>query len=137
MSLSHLNSNRLSNPEMFEIRPSNDRPIEEQSTTTAGENDHQHPPEEPPKHVDEEAGPPEPEQEKAAPHTVLSEKEKITTICIAAIVSFLSPVSADIYYPALNLLSEELNVTRGTLNLTITAFMVGRTNLVSNPFQQT
>ena len=57
-------------------------------------------------------------------YTVLSEKEKVFYIFIASLVTLLGPVSSDIYYPALDLLSKHLNVSKTQMSLTITAFMV-------------
>jgi hypothetical protein len=58
------------------------------------------------------------------PHTILTEKEKIFTIIMASFAAFISPVSASIYYPALNELAQDLHVTVSTINLTITVYMV-------------
>lgn len=68
-----------------------------------------------------EAAPPPP---PPPPHTVLTERKKIMTIAIAAIVGFLAPVSANIYYPAIDQLSEDLHVSVSKINLTITTYMV-------------
>lgn len=57
-------------------------------------------------------------------YTTLSEKEKIFSISIASLVTFLSPVSSGIYYPSLGPLSKDLNVSKSQMNLTITAYMV-------------
>lgn len=51
-------------------------------------------------------------------------KTKIFTIILASFAAFISPVSASIYYPALNSLASDLNVTVSTINLTITVYMV-------------
>jgi hypothetical protein len=58
------------------------------------------------------------------PHTLLKEKQKIFTILMASFAAFISPVSASIYYPALNTLARDLEVTVSTINLTITVYMV-------------
>jgi len=58
------------------------------------------------------------------PHTIPTEKKKIFTIVMASFAAFISPVSASIYYPALNELTEDLHVTAGTTNLPITVYMV-------------
>jgi hypothetical protein len=60
-----------------------------------------------------------------APFTILSERHKKWTIAITSLVTFVSPVSANIYYPALNEMASELGTTSSKINLTITAFMVG------------
>lgn len=59
-----------------------------------------------------------------APFTVLLERHKKWTITITSLVTFVSPVSANIYYPALNEMASELHSTSSKINLTITAFMV-------------
>lgn len=58
-----------------------------------------------------------------APHTILTERQKIFTIIIASFAAFISPVSASIYYPALNSLAEDLHVTVSTINLTSMNFL--------------
>ena len=59
------------------------------------------------------------------PYTTLPEGKKILTLVIASLAAFLSPVSANIYYPALNPLAQDLHVSKSMINLTITSFMVG------------
>ena len=62
--------------------------------------------------------------ENSEPHTTLSEVEKRLVIVIASFAAFISPISASIYYPALDPLASDLGVTPSTINLTITAYMV-------------
>ncbi|EAU30095.1 predicted protein [Aspergillus terreus NIH2624] len=62
--------------------------------------------------------------EQSSPFTILSERHKKWTITITSLVTFVSPVSANIYYPALNEMTRELHVSSSDINLTITAFMV-------------
>jgi len=69
------------------------------------------------------------------PHTILTEKEKVFTIIMASFAAFISPVSASIYYPALNDLAHDLHVTVSTINLTITVYMVRIKTLCSTPVQ--
>jgi MFS family permease len=59
-----------------------------------------------------------------APFTILSETKKIWIITIASLVTFVSPVSSNIYYPALNPLAHDLHVSPDKIILTITVFMV-------------
>lgn len=59
-----------------------------------------------------------------APHTILSEQEKIFTIITASFAAFISPVSAAIYLPALPFIARDLRVSINTINLTITVYMV-------------
>jgi predicted MFS family arabinose efflux permease len=59
-----------------------------------------------------------------APFTILSETRKRWTITIASLVTFVSPVSANIYYPALNPLAHDLHVSPAKITFSITVFMV-------------
>ncbi|KAE8131250.1 MFS general substrate transporter [Aspergillus pseudotamarii] len=59
-----------------------------------------------------------------APYTILSEREKICTILIASFSGFLSPISATIYFPALNVLADKLHVSPSEINLSITVYMI-------------
>lgn len=58
------------------------------------------------------------------PFSILSEGHKKWTIAITAFVTFLSPVSGSIYFPAINELARDLHVSPEKINLTITAFLV-------------
>ncbi|ESZ96885.1 MFS transporter [Sclerotinia borealis F-4128] len=64
------------------------------------------------------------ESEISAPYTIFSERRKRWTIAIASMVTFLSPVSANMYYPAINRLAHDLHVSHAKINLTITVFMI-------------
>ncbi|KAB8232021.1 MFS transporter [Aspergillus alliaceus] len=50
--------------------------------------------------------------------------QKRIIILTAAIGSTFSPLSANIYYPALNSIADDLNVTSSQINLTITTYMI-------------
>ncbi|PLN85499.1 major facilitator superfamily domain-containing protein [Aspergillus taichungensis] len=58
------------------------------------------------------------------PYTTLSEQEKRWTITLTSMVTFISPVSANIYFPAMNQLAQDLGVSTTMINLSITTFMV-------------
>lgn len=62
--------------------------------------------------------PPEP------PFSILSPSEKGFFIVIASLAALFSPLSASIYYPALNTLSEALHESLSKINLTITTYLV-------------
>ncbi|KAJ5766580.1 major facilitator superfamily domain-containing protein [Penicillium nucicola] len=64
------------------------------------------------------------ESDPDAPFTILSETRKKWTITIASLVTFVSPVSTNIYYPALNPLAHDLHVSPNKIILTITVFMI-------------
>ncbi|KAK9573136.1 hypothetical protein V6Z88_001483 [Aspergillus fumigatus] len=62
--------------------------------------------------------------EEAPVYCAFSEKEKIRSVAVASMVTFLSPVSGSIYYPALQSLSQDLGVSINTIYLTITVYMI-------------
>merc|ERR1711939_215836 len=45
-------------------------------------------------------------------------------VIMATFAAFISPTSANIYFPALNPLQEELNVSTTLINLTLTSYMI-------------
>jgi hypothetical protein len=51
--------------------------------------------------------------------------EKRAIVLAAATGAFFSPLSAQIYFPALNALSRDLHVSVTEINLTVTTYMVG------------
>lgn len=58
------------------------------------------------------------------PFSIFSEFEKRLYAWSASLAAFSAPVSSTIYYPALNLLAEDLHTTPTKINLTITTFLV-------------
>jgi len=59
------------------------------------------------------------------PFSIYSPREKKFIVLMASLAALLSPLSANIYYPALNILADELSVSSTLINLTITAYLVG------------
>jgi hypothetical protein len=57
-------------------------------------------------------------------YSVLSERDKFLTVSIASLATFLSPVSASIYYPGIEAVARDLHVSNHTINLTVTSFKV-------------
>jgi multidrug resistance protein len=58
------------------------------------------------------------------PYSVFSAWEKRFIVFMVSVASFFSPVSANIYFPALNSLAEEYRVSTTLINLTITMYMI-------------
>ncbi|KUJ19089.1 MFS transporter [Mollisia scopiformis] len=58
------------------------------------------------------------------PYTIFSERYKVFTVIIASFAALISPISASIYYPALDPLAADLHVKVSTINLTITVYMI-------------
>lgn len=57
-------------------------------------------------------------------HSVFTRNQKRFIVFMAAWAGFFSPVSGNIYFPALNPLAEDLNVSNTLINLTLTSYMV-------------
>ncbi|KAL4932891.1 putative MFS efflux transporter [Aspergillus undulatus] len=68
--------------------------------------------------------PPPPPSSKPPQKKIYTTTQKRLIILIATLASSLSPLSSNIYYPALNSIGEELHVSSAKINLTITAYMV-------------
>ena len=58
------------------------------------------------------------------PFSVFSRGEKTFLVVMASLAALFSPLSANIYYPALNVLATDLNVSNSLINLTITSYLV-------------
>ncbi|KAL4980981.1 citrate synthase-like protein [Aspergillus desertorum] len=57
-------------------------------------------------------------------HTPYTPLQKRLIILTASVASTFSPLSSNIYYPALNALATDLHVTPSQINLTITTYMI-------------
>ncbi|KAJ5179281.1 hypothetical protein N7492_002491 [Penicillium capsulatum] len=58
------------------------------------------------------------------PYSVFTLAQKRLIVLAAALASAFSPLSANIYYPALNSIATDLNVSASQINLTITTYMI-------------
>lgn len=57
-------------------------------------------------------------------HTVLDKKLKRFIVAMASLGAFFSPLSGNIYVPALNSMATSVQVSGSLINLTITSYMV-------------
>ena len=64
------------------------------------------------------------QQPQEPPFSILSPSEKRFVVVIASLAALFSPLSANIYFPALNTLSEDLHESVDKINLTITTYLV-------------
>lgn len=64
------------------------------------------------------------EPQNQAPYSVFNVWEKRFIVFMVALASFFSPVSANIYFPALNTLAQNYRVSTTLINLTITVYMI-------------
>ncbi|KFY17631.1 hypothetical protein V492_00526 [Pseudogymnoascus sp. VKM F-4246] len=58
------------------------------------------------------------------PYSIFSKKQKQYIVFMVTVAAFISPTSANIYFPALNPLAKDLNVSDALINVTITSFMI-------------
>ena len=59
-----------------------------------------------------------------SPHSVFSKRKKRFIVFMVACAGFFSPLSANIYFPALNTLAKEYHTTSSVMNLTLTSYMI-------------
>ena len=57
-------------------------------------------------------------------HSIFTENQKRFIVFMASWAGFFSPVSGQIYFPALNALSADLKVSNTLINLTLTSYMI-------------
>lgn len=57
-------------------------------------------------------------------YTVFTQREKRFLVFMATIAAFFSPLSGNIYFPALNQLATQFQVTNEVINLTLTTYMI-------------
>lgn len=57
-------------------------------------------------------------------YTIFGRNEKRFIVFMASLGAFFSPLSGNIYYPALNSVAADLHVSGSLINLTITSYMV-------------
>jgi MFS family permease len=58
------------------------------------------------------------------PYTIFTSKEKTLIVALGAIGALLSPLTANIYYPALVDLAHDLSVSYNDINLSITVYLI-------------
>ncbi|KFY24730.1 hypothetical protein V493_05055 [Pseudogymnoascus sp. VKM F-4281 (FW-2241)] len=58
------------------------------------------------------------------PYSVFSKRQKQYLVFMVTVAAFISPTSANIYFPALNPLAKDLNVSDALINVTLTSFMI-------------
>lgn len=65
-------------------------------------------------------------------YSVFTTSQRHFVVFMASWAGFFSPVSSQIYFPALNTLARDLHVSNSLINLTLTSYMVRRYLLCSN-----
>ncbi|KAF2489379.1 MFS general substrate transporter [Lophium mytilinum] len=63
-------------------------------------------------------------QSLGPPYSVFSKRKKRFIVFLVAWGGFFSPLSANIYFPALNTLAREMDVSNSLINLTLTSYMI-------------
>lgn len=59
------------------------------------------------------------------PYTIYNHTTKMFILASVSVSSLISPFGATTFYPALNTLADQLNVTPTMVNLSLTTYMVG------------
>jgi multidrug resistance protein len=77
---------------------------------------------EPPKISDDPAE--QAEQDATPLHSTFTRRQRIFIITMTALASFFSPLSGQIYFPAIPDLAEHYHTSIGNINLTITTYMI-------------
>ncbi|KAI9704058.1 MAG: hypothetical protein M1820_005680 [Bogoriella megaspora] len=57
------------------------------------------------------------------PYSVFTTRQKKSIVICASIAALFSPLSANIYFPALNTLADDLHVSTSLINLTVTTYL--------------
>ena len=109
-------------PELSDLKEERLEPAEETRTTIAQNTVDGLPGEKPASKAEDAAedgtAVPEP------PFSIFGRREKTFIVIMASLAALFSPLSANIYYPALTVLAEDLNVSNTLINLTITSYLV-------------
>ncbi|ETN41999.1 uncharacterized protein HMPREF1541_03938 [Cyphellophora europaea CBS 101466] len=58
------------------------------------------------------------------PYSIFSRQQKLFIVVMASWAGFFSPISGQIYLPALNTLARDLHVSNALINLTLTSYMI-------------
>ncbi|KAI8077242.1 MFS transporter [Gilbertella persicaria] len=58
------------------------------------------------------------------PYSVFTKNQKIMIVLTASISSFFSPFSANIYFPALTLIQDDMHITERLVSTTVTGYMI-------------
>ncbi|KAK9458160.1 major facilitator superfamily domain-containing protein [Dipodascopsis uninucleata] len=58
------------------------------------------------------------------PYTIHSRRRKIAIAMLASVASVMSPLAGSIYFPSINQISSDLNVSVELVNVTVTTFMI-------------
>ncbi|KAJ5240920.1 uncharacterized protein N7469_002511, partial [Penicillium citrinum] len=58
------------------------------------------------------------------PYHVFSRSRKLQIVCIVSLAAIFSPLSSNIYFPALGEISRELNISMSLATLTVTIYMI-------------
>ena len=66
----------------------------------------------------------QPSSEESEAYSIFTTSQKRLIVLTASFCGFFSPVTASIYYPALQTIAEDLHVSNTAINLTVTTYLV-------------
>jgi hypothetical protein len=58
------------------------------------------------------------------PYSIFSTKTKVFIVVMVSISALVSPFAATLFYPALNILADQLHVSESLITLSVTTYMV-------------
>lgn len=64
------------------------------------------------------------EQVALEPYSIFSQSQKAVIVAIVSSSAFFSPFSSNIYYPAIEVIKDDMKTTINMINITITMYMV-------------
>ena len=67
---------------------------------------------------------PEPPPSNDEAYSVFTTTQKKAIVLTASLCSFFSPLTGSIYYPALNIIAKDYNVSNTAINLTVTTYLI-------------
>jgi hypothetical protein len=67
--------------------------------------------------------------EAREPHSIYTQNQKRMMVIAAAVASTFSPITGNIYLPALNSVAHDLKVSNSVVTLTVTFYMVSTSYL--------
>lgn len=63
-------------------------------------------------------------ENKDEAYSIFTTPQKRAIVCTASLCAFFSPITATIYFPALNVIAHDLGVSNSDINLTVTTYLV-------------
>lgn len=63
-------------------------------------------------------------EDNLPPYHILTKRQKWILVCLVSLAGTMSPLSSNIYFPAINTISQDLGIGQAQVALTITVYMI-------------